>query len=181
MWGGVSRQWCGVGWGKQTVVWGGVGWGKQTVVYGGVIRQLCGVGVSRQWCGVGWGKQTVVWGGVICGLGVLQVAHLDSQEESVILGRGYVTFLPLRGEKIDQDAARRQALTVDRLRTKAWERVWRGRGVVREEGGGELEVWREMVCMCICVCLGGGGVRGEWERGRDWWGWGAGEGRRREV
>ena len=23
-WGGVSRQWCGVGWGEQTVVWGGV-------------------------------------------------------------------------------------------------------------------------------------------------------------
>ena len=49
----------------------------------------------------------------------VQVAHLDGQEESSLLGRGYITFLPLRGEKIDQDAARRQVLTVGRLRTKA--------------------------------------------------------------
>ncbi|KAK7090156.1 ubiquinol-cytochrome-c reductase complex assembly factor 1-like [Littorina saxatilis] len=47
-----------------------------------------------------------------------QVAHIDSQTEESILGRGFVTFLPLRGDKIDERSARRQALTVGKLRTK---------------------------------------------------------------
>lgn len=47
-----------------------------------------------------------------------QVAHLDNQEESTILGRGFVTFLPLKGEELDEEMTKRQALTVDRIRTK---------------------------------------------------------------
>lgn len=47
-----------------------------------------------------------------------QVAHVDQQEEEAILGKGVVTFLSLKGETIDQQAAQRQALTIGRLRTK---------------------------------------------------------------
>ncbi|KAL8619274.1 hypothetical protein ACOMHN_056918 [Nucella lapillus] len=47
-----------------------------------------------------------------------QVAHIDQQEEAAILSRGVMTFLPLKGEEIDQQAAQRQALTIGRLRTR---------------------------------------------------------------
>ncbi|XP_076437873.1 ubiquinol-cytochrome-c reductase complex assembly factor 1-like [Babylonia areolata] len=47
-----------------------------------------------------------------------QVAHIDQQDEAAILGRGFVSFLPIRGDALDKEAAERQMLTVGRLRTR---------------------------------------------------------------
>ncbi|XP_025089754.1 ubiquinol-cytochrome-c reductase complex assembly factor 1-like [Pomacea canaliculata] len=41
-----------------------------------------------------------------------QVAHLDSQDEKTILGKGFVTFLPLHGEKLDESTVLRQTMNL---------------------------------------------------------------------